>query len=72
MATQAPNPSDVSNLPKDQQLNVHEDNVLTGLDVSARPVVPPHLLARLSQHDSPDLTQQDLDTKQADAEERRK
>lgn len=55
MATQAPNPSDVSNLPKDQQLNVHEENVLVDLDVSTRPVVPPHLLARLSQHDSPDL-----------------
>lgn len=57
MATQAPNPADVSSLSKDQQLNVHEDSVLADLDVSssARPIVPPHLLARLSQHDSPDL-----------------
>lgn len=57
MATEAPNPTDISSLSKDQQLNMHQESVLTDLDISssARPIVPPHLLARLSQHDSSDL-----------------
>ncbi|KAF9111124.1 hypothetical protein BGX27_005359 [Mortierella sp. AM989] len=63
-----------SGLSKDEQLNRHEDNVLAELDVAAgvKPVVPPHLLARLHQHDNPDKTQQDINTKLAEAEERRK
>ncbi|KAF9409679.1 hypothetical protein BGZ94_001889, partial [Podila epigama] len=72
MATQAPDNADISTLSKDQRHAAHEDNVLAELDVGVRPVVPPHLLARLQQHETPDLTQQDIDTKQAEAEERRK
>ncbi|KAG0346030.1 hypothetical protein BG004_002620 [Podila humilis] len=60
MATET-NPSDISTLTKDQQQNLNEDSALADLDVapSARPVVPPHLLARLQQHESPDLVTRD-------------
>ncbi|KAI1310200.1 hypothetical protein EDD11_003878 [Mortierella claussenii] len=59
---------------KEQQLSRHEDDVLAELDVTsgAKPIVPPHLLARLHQHDTPDKTQQDIENKLAEAEERRK
>ncbi|KAF9343911.1 hypothetical protein BGX34_006225, partial [Mortierella sp. NVP85] len=43
-------------LSKEQQHYENDDNALADLDASrgAKPVVPPHLLARLSQLDTPD------------------
>ncbi|KAF9274383.1 hypothetical protein BGZ68_000729, partial [Mortierella alpina] len=58
---------------KDPQLTASVDALLAELDISGtKPIVPPHLLARLHQHDSPDKTHQDIDAKLAEAEERRK
>ncbi|KAF8934112.1 hypothetical protein BGZ58_005931 [Dissophora ornata] len=67
-------PAVTSELTKLQQLNKLDDDILAelGIAAGARPVVPPHLLARMQQLDTPDKTQQDIDNKLAVAEERRK
>ncbi|KAF9359861.1 hypothetical protein BGX26_011238 [Mortierella sp. AD094] len=64
----------ISGLSKEEQFRRHEDDILAELDVApgAKPVVPPHLLARLQQHDNSDKTQQGINNKLAEAEERRK
>lgn len=48
--------ADPTTLSKDQQQALHQDEVLAELEIAggAKPVVPPHLLARLTPHDTPD------------------
>jgi hypothetical protein len=54
MATQQS--ADPTTLSKEQQRELHQDDVLAELEISAgaKPVVPPHLLARLTPHDTPE------------------
>ncbi|KAF9584859.1 hypothetical protein BGW38_004905 [Lunasporangiospora selenospora] len=74
MATPADAATAAATVAKTQQQDIHDESVLAELDVApgTKPVVPPHLLARLQQLDSPDKTHQDIDNKLAEAEERRK
>ncbi|KAG0236776.1 hypothetical protein B0O80DRAFT_471313 [Mortierella sp. GBAus27b] len=64
----------ISELSKEQQNYENDDHLLSDLDIvpGEKPVVPPHLLARLSQVETPDKTHQDIENKLAEAEERRK
>lgn len=48
--------SDPAAQSKEQQLGRREEDILAELEVAAgeKPVIPPHLLARLHQHDTPE------------------